>query len=140
MANIETSITINKPPDKVYAYLIDVQNQKSLNPSITEVTMDGKMAVGVHYHVKMNVMGRPFESEHEIVALEPNKKFGVKTLAKPPASPVTNMYTLEPEGAGTKVSLSMDAVVMPGTEGMVVPQLRAALDTALAGIKKGLGG
>jgi hypothetical protein len=33
----------------------------------------------------------------------------------------------------------MDAVVMPGTEGMVVPQLRAALDTTLAGIKKALG-
>lgn len=139
MANIETSISINKSPEKVYAYLTDIQNQKALNSGITEITMDGKMAVGMHYKVKMTVMGRPFESEHEIVALEPNKKFGVKTLAKPPASPVTNMYTLEPDGKGTKLSLSMDAVVMPGTEGMVVPQLRAGLDTALAGIKKGLG-
>jgi carbon monoxide dehydrogenase subunit G len=140
MANIETSISIAKPPEKVYAYLVDIQNQKALNSGITEITMDGKMAVGMHYKVKMTVMGRPFESEHEIVDLEPNKKFGVKTLAKPPASPVTNVYTLEPDGTGTKLHLSMDAVVMPGTEGMVVPQLRAGLDTALAGIKKGLGG
>jgi hypothetical protein len=28
---------------------------------------------------------------------------------------------------------------MPGTEGMVMPQLKAGLDTALAGIKKALG-
>ena len=140
MATIQTSISINKSPDQVFVYLADVQNQKSLNPSITEVVTDGDMGVGCHYKIKMTIMGRPFESENEIVAYEPSKTFGVKTLAKPPAAPVTNTYTLEPEGSGTKLSLSMDAAVMPGTEGMVVPQLRAGLDTALAGIKKGLGG
>ena len=140
MAMIETSISINKPVEAVYEYLTNVQNQKALNTSITEVTTSGPMAVGMHYTIKMNVMGRAFESENEIVALVPNKTFGVKTLAKPPAAPVTNTYTLEPDGAGTKVHLAMDAAVMPGTEGMVVPQLRAGLDTALAGIKKGLGG
>jgi hypothetical protein len=70
------------------------------------------------------------------VAIEPNKKFSVKTLAAPPASDVTNVYTLEKEGGGTKLSLSMDAVVFPGTENLVIPQLRAGLDTALASIKK----
>ena len=140
MATVETSISINKPVEQVYAYLTDVQNQKALNSSITEVVTDGPVAVGSHYKIKMSVMGRPFESENEIVTMDPNKVFAVKTLAKPPASPVTNTYTLEPDGAGTKLHLSMDAVVMPGTEGMVVPQLRAGLDTALAGIKKAMGG
>ncbi len=140
MATIETSISIARPVEQVFAYLTDVQNQKALNPMITEVVTDGKMGVGSRYKIKMNVMGRPFESENEIVALEPNKTYAVKTLAAPPASPVTNTYTLEPDGTGTKLQLAMDAVVMPGTEGMVVPQLRAGLDTALAGIKKGLGG
>lgn len=140
MATIETSISINQPVEKVYEHLTNVQNQKLLNSSITDVVMDGNMAVGMRYKIKMNIMGRPFESENEVVALEPNKKFGIKTLAAPPASPVTNTYTLEPEGSGTKLHLAMDAVVMPGTEGMVVPQLRAGLDTALASMKKQLDG
>jgi carbon monoxide dehydrogenase subunit G len=140
MANIETSISINQPVEKVFEYLTNVQNQKAGSPNINEINVNGKIAVGTHYTVKMTVGGRAFESEHEIVALEPNKKFGIKTLAKPPAAPVTNMYTLEKDGSGTKLQLSMDAAVMPGTEGMVVPQLRASLDTALAGIKKQLGG
>jgi carbon monoxide dehydrogenase subunit G len=140
MATVETSISIGKPVEQVFAYLTDVQNQRVGNPNINEIKTSGKMAVGMHYTVKMTVAGRAFESEHEIVALEPNKKFGIKTLAKAPASPVTNVYTLEKDGSGTKLHLSMDAVVMPGTEGMVVPQLRAGLDTALAGIKKALGG
>jgi carbon monoxide dehydrogenase subunit G len=140
MATVETSMSINKPVEQVYAYLTDVQNQKALNPSIIEVITDGPLAVGLHYKIKMSVMGRPFESENEIVALEPNKTFAVKTLAKPPASPVTNTYTLEPEGSGTRLHLAMDAVVMPGTEGMVMPQLRTSLETALEAVKKALEG
>ena len=140
MPAIETSININQPVEKVFAFLADIQNQKSLNPSITDVVMDGPLAVGSRYKIKMSVMGRHFESENEIVAIEPNKKFGIKTLAAPPASPVTNTYTLESDGSGTKLHLSMDAVVMPGTEGVVVPQLRAGLDTALAAMKKQMDG
>jgi uncharacterized protein YndB with AHSA1/START domain len=140
MAVIETSISIKQPVERVFEYITDVQQQKSLNPSITAVEMDGPMAVGSHYTIKMTVAGRPFESVNEIVALESNKTFGIKTLAKPPASPVTNTYTLESEGGGTKLHLTMDAVVMPGTEGMVLPQLRAGLDTTLASMKKAMGG
>ena len=138
MSTIETSIAINQPVQKVFAFLTDLQNQKALNPAITDVVMDGALAVGSRYKIKMSVMGRPFESENEIVAIEPDKKFAIKTLAAPPASPVTSTYTLEPEGSGTRLHLAMDAVVMPGTEGMVVPQLRAGLDTALAALKKQL--
>lgn len=140
MAVVETSISINQPIEKVFEYLTDVKRQKDLNPSINDVVMDGKMAVGTHYTIKMTVAGRAFESENEVVALEPNKTFGIKTLAKAPASPVTNTYTLEKEGSGTKLHLAMDAVVMPGTEGMVIPQLRAGLDTTLASMKKAMGG
>jgi uncharacterized protein YndB with AHSA1/START domain len=140
MAVVATSISINQPVEKVFQYITDVQNQKAMNPNINEVAMEGKLAVGTHYTVKMTVAGRAFQSEHEIAALEPNKLLAVKTLAKPPASPVTNTYRLEQEGTGTKLSLDMDTVVMPGTEGMVVPQLKAALDTSLASIKKALGG
>ena len=83
MATVETSISINNPPDQVFAYLTDVQNQRALNSSIIEILTDGPVAVGSHYKVKMSVMGRPFESENEIVALEPNKKLGIKTKAAP---------------------------------------------------------
>ncbi len=136
MANIETSISINKPVEKVFDFLTNLQNQKALNSSITDVVYSGKVGVGTRYKIKGTVMGRTFESENEIVAIEPNKKFSVKTLAAPPASDVTNVYSLDQEGSGTKLHLSMDAVVFPGTENMVIPQLRASLDTALAGMKK----
>jgi len=140
MANVETSIGINKPVEKVFDFLTNLQNQKTMNSSITDVVISGKVAVGTRYKIKGTVMGRTFESENEIVAIEPNSKFSVKTLAAPPASDVTNVYTLEKEGSGTKLHLSMDAVVFPGTENLVIPQLRAGLDTALGLIKKAVEG
>jgi len=139
MSVVETSISIPQPPAKVFAYITDLQKQKDLNPAITTVEMGGALAVGTRYKIKMNIGGREFVTENEIVSLEKDKLFGVKTLAAPPAAPVTNTYTLEADGSGTKLHLAMDAAVTPGTEGMVVPQLRAGLDTALAGIKKALG-
>jgi len=139
MAKIETSISISKPVEKVFAFLTDLGNQKAFSSTITDVVFSGKVGVGTKFTIKSKYGNREFSTDNEIVALEPNKTFGVKTLAAPPASPVTNTYTLEKDGTGTKLHLSMDAVVMPGTEGMVVPQLKAGLDTALAAIKKAIG-
>jgi uncharacterized protein YndB with AHSA1/START domain len=140
MAKIETSISISQPVEKVFAFLTDLGNQKSLNASITDVVFSGKIGVGTKFTIKSKYGNREFSSDNEVVALEPNKTFAIKTFAPAPASPVTNTYTLEKDGSGTKLHLSMDAVVMPGTEGMVVPQLKAGLDTALAAIKKAIGG
>jgi uncharacterized membrane protein len=140
MAKIETSISISQPVEKVFAYLTDFENQKSMSPNILSVTVTGKPGVGARYSVKSKYGAREFTSENEVVTFEPNKTLGIKTIAAPPASDVVNTYALEKDGSGTKLHLSMDAVVMPGTENMVVPQLKAGLDTALAAIKKGLGG
>ena len=140
MAKIETSISINKPVEQVFEFLTNLGNQKALSPAITDVVVNGKVAVGTRYTIKSKYGNREFNTENEIVVLEPNKTFAIKTIAAPPASDVTNAYTLEKDGAGTKLTISMDAVVMPGTEGMVVPQLKAGMDTGLAAVKKALGG
>jgi carbon monoxide dehydrogenase subunit G len=140
MTIIEASIEINHPVEAVYAFLTNLENLKAQNPGITSVTLNGPFAVGTHYTIKGQVMGRDFSTENEIVALEPNKKFGTKTLAAPPASPVTNTYTLEASGSGTKLTTSMDAVVMggpmPGMEDMIKGQLKSAIDAGNAALKK----
>jgi carbon monoxide dehydrogenase subunit G len=140
MEKVETSISIGRPIEEVFAFLTDLENQKSMSPAITEVAFSGKVAVGTKFIIKSKYGNREFSTENEIVALELNKTFAMKTFAPPPASPVTSTYTLEKDGSGTKLHLSMDAPVMPGTEGLVVPQLRAGLDMALAAIKKAIGG
>jgi carbon monoxide dehydrogenase subunit G len=141
MTIIESSIEINRPVETVYAFLTNLDNQKAQNPGITSITLNGPFAVGTHYITKGQVMGREYSTETEIVAIEPNKKLGLKTLAAPPASPVTNTYILEPSGSGTKLTCSMDAVVMGfGMEEMIKGQLKGAIDTGNAALKKSIEG
>ena len=141
MAIIESSVSINKPVEKVFAFLSDLNQQKAMNSTITDVVFSGKVGVGTKFQVKGTVMGRNFESNNEIVAFEANKKLGIKTFAPPPASDVTNTYTLEKDGSGTKLLLAMDTVIMaPGMEEMVKTQVKNGLDTSLAAIKKALEG
>ena len=140
MTIIDASIEINRPVETVFGFLTNLENLRAQNPSITSVTLNGPFAVGTHYVTKVNVSGREFVGETEIVAIEPNKKFAIKTLAAPPASPVTNVYLLEASGSGTKLTTSMDPVVMagpmPGMEEMIKGQLKSALDTGNATLKK----
>lgn len=140
MAKVETSISINKPVEQVFAFVSNPMNMKSLSPATTGILFDGKIAVGSRFTIQSKYGVREFNSVNEIVALDPNKTLAVKAIAAPPASDVVSTYTFEKEGGGTKLHIAMDAVVMPGTEGMVIPQLKAGLDTSLAAFKKAIEG
>ncbi|HVN16946.1 MAG TPA: SRPBCC family protein [Anaerolineales bacterium] len=141
MTIIESSISLNKPVAQVFEFITNLENQKKLSEYVTGVEVPGPVQVGLRYIIKTAVAGRTFDSENEVVALEPNKKFAVKTIAKPPASDVTNTYLLEPEGNGTKLTIQMDTVVMAmGMEEMVKNQLKTGLNTSLAAFKKAMGG
>ena len=143
MALIETSVEISRSVEAVFAFLTNLENQKVLQSGISSVTLNGPVAVGTHYIIQGQVMGRNFSSESEIVALEPNKKFAVKALAAPPASPVTTTYLLEPAGGGTKLTTQMDTVIMggfPGVEDMVKGQLKSTLNNVNDALKKAIEG
>jgi uncharacterized protein YndB with AHSA1/START domain len=146
MALIDTSITINQPVEKVFGFLSNPENLKSIQQGVTGITLttSGPIGVGTKYKISGEVMGRKFDIENEIVAYEVNKKISIKTPAPPPASPVTNTYTFEPAGGGTKVTAIMDTVIMtggmPGMEDMIKGQLKGPLDATLATVKKLLGG
>jgi uncharacterized membrane protein len=141
MTIVETSVSIGKPVEKVFDFLTNLENQKKLSEYITGVEVPGPLKVGTRYKIQTTSFGRTIETTNEVIALEPNKKFGVKTLAAPPASDVTNVYVLEKEGSGTKLTLQMDAVIMaPGMEQMVIGQLKTGLDASLAAVKKAIEG
>lgn len=141
MALIDTSITINKPVETVYGFIASLDSYKTQAGIIgVTVTTPGPVGVGTKFRLSGETMGYKYNIDNEIVAMESNKKFGVRTLAALPASPVTNTYTFEAAGPATKVSMVMDTVIiasgMPGMEGMITGQLKTGLDTALAGFKK----
>jgi len=147
MATIETSVSISKSAEEVFAFITNLDNQKKLSSYITGVQVNGPVQLGTKYVIETTSMGNVIKTNNEVVAFEPNKKFGVKTLAAPPASDVTNTYVLDSEGSGTKLTLQMDAVLvppgmpnMPGMEDMMKKQMLTGLETSMQAMKKAIEG
>jgi uncharacterized membrane protein len=143
MTILETSVKISKPVEKVFEFITNLDNQKKLSSYITGVQISEPLQVGTKYKIQTTSMGYVNETLNEVVSFEPNKKFGVKTFAPPPASDVTNTYILEKDGDGTKLIMQMDAVLvppgmpnMPGMEDMMKKQMMAGFEATLATLKK----
>ena len=147
MAVLETSVKIDKSVEQVWAFITNLENQKKLSTFITGIEVSGPLQLGTKYKIETTSMGMKNVTANEVVAFEPNRKFGVKTLAAPPASDVTNTYILEPDGGGTKLTLQMDATLvpagmpsMPGMEDMMKNQMKSGMDTMLTTTKKAIEG
>lgn len=147
MSTIETSVTISKPVEKVFEYITNLDNQKKLSAYITGVEVDGPVKLGTKYKIETTSMGYKNTTTNEVVAFEPNKKFGVKTFAAPPASDVTNTYLFEADGNNTRLTLQMDATLVPagmpnvpGMEDMMKKQMMSGLETTMQNMKKQIEG
>jgi uncharacterized membrane protein len=147
MTILETSVKISKPVEKVFEFITNLDNQKKLSSYITGIQVSEPLKVGTKYKIQTTSMGHVNETLNEVVSFEPNKKFGVKTFAPPPASDVTNTYILEKDGDGTKLIMQMDAVLvppgmpsMPGMEDMMKKQMMTGFEATLATMKKAIEG
>lgn len=147
MTILEFSTQVSKPVEAVFEFITNLENQKKLSQYITAIEVNEPLKVGTRYKIQTTTMGRTIDTMNEVVAFEPNKKFGVKTFAPPPASDVTNTYVLEPNGDGTKLTMQVDAVLtppgmpkMPGIEDMMKKQMSTAFEATLVTMKKAIEG
>ncbi len=131
MANLSSTVVINKPVDKVFAYVIAVENHTAWQAGIkaAKVTPAGPIAAGSIYSYTTEVMGRKYESQMQVSAFELNKKWAVKTIGVPRS--VETVYLFEAVGNGTKLTLSMDvpAGAYPAAaEGAIKQQMQKTLE------------
>ena len=146
MALIEVSTTINKPADVIFAHITNPENQK--NQYVVSIIADGLLKVGTKIKTTIkSTQGVVNEIVSEVIAFEQNRIYGTKTFASPPASDVVSTYILEKDGAGTRVTMQTEAVLMPagmpsmpGMEDMIKNQMIASYNTTLAALKKAIEG
>ena len=130
MASVSSSTTINQPVDNVFASVVSADNQRSWQSGILEakITPEGPVALGSIYHYTTEVMGRRMETQLQVSAFEPNKKWGVKTTGVP--RPVETIYSFESVGDATKLTIAMDLTggYPAAAEAMVKQQMQKSLD------------
>ena len=80
MGTIEHSVEIDARPDEVWALLEDVRRLPELSPS-TERVLDAPprlTRVGQRFRQVVRLLGRSYESDWEVVALEPGRTLGIQ--------------------------------------------------------------
>lgn len=143
MAVISSSTMINQPVDKVFNYVVAVENHKAWQAGIQDARLNppGLVQVGSVYIYTSQVMGRKMETQLQVTALVPNQKWAVKTVGIP--NSVETVYQFVSAGGGTQLTISMD--VPPGAypaaaEGMIKQQMQKSLVEQGTMVKQMVGG
>ncbi|MCB9134447.1 MAG: SRPBCC family protein [Anaerolineales bacterium] len=143
MAAISSNTMINQPIDKVFNYVVAVENHKAWQAGIQDARLNppGPVQVGSVYVYTSQVMGRKMETQMQVTALIPNQKWAIKTVGIP--NSVETVYQFVSTGSGTQLTISMD--VPPGAypaaaEGMIKQQMQKSLVEQGAKVKQMVGG
>ena len=142
MANVEKSITINAPAEKVFDYLNDPRAQLEWVPSIMEVKDVSGSGVGQHFRWKYKMAGILLEGESTVTEYIPNKR--IVTQSKGGATS-TWTFNLEPHNGETRVKLTIDYTIPVPVLGrlaekIVLKRNEREADLAMTNIKEKMEG
>ncbi len=100
MLEFENTITINRPIDEVFAFLLDFENIPKWNYYVLEVRQlsESPIGVGTTYHQ----VRKTDQQDFQIIEFEPNHTVAAKTLTHSSPS-FERKFTLYEEGDTTRI-------------------------------------
>jgi carbon monoxide dehydrogenase subunit G len=106
MINLDLGTLIDKPVKDVFAFITNPNNMSKWNTAVVslEQITPGAVGVGTKFKSVGEMMGRRIEGEMQVVAFEPDSKYGFQMHAGPVQVNVT--LTFKTVGTGTKLSLN----------------------------------
>ena len=108
MPSASRTVTIDRPPDQVFAFFTDPANDPKWRPGVKEISASEAPRVGARIHqVVAGPGGRSIPADIEITGYEPPTRYAFKAIAGP-ARPVGE-YRFAPSGTGTAVTFSLSA-------------------------------
>ena len=142
MIKVEKSVTINKPVEEVFAFVVNHENTTKWQGGVEAIIPEGPAnVVGSKYTEVRKFMGQEMKSNLEITAFVANAKWAAKVLKGPVPYEVT--ATFEPSGGGTKMTTHVEGEpkgFFKVAEGMLTGQLGKSLEEDGDRLKKILEG
>lgn len=139
MAKFEINLVINRPIQEVFAFISNAENLPRWRAATLEVTKvsPGDPAVGSVFKGRFTFLGRPFEGNLEVTALEPQSQYGTRLTSGP--FPLEARYTLESVEGGTRLTLVIEG--KPGgffklAEPLVVSMAKRSYESDLHNLKE----
>ncbi len=108
MARVENKVTINKPVEKVFAFIADGMNNRKWRPGVLNIKLaEGKPGeTGAIYHQELRGPGgRRIKGDYKLTEVKPNERLSFAVVAGP-ARPEGH-YILVPSSKGTQVTFRL---------------------------------
>ena len=101
-------MTINRPPEEVFAYLTDVRNLPEWQSSVSEARLvsEGPVGVGSAFVEKRSFLGRTLENRLEVTEYAPGAHFDLQVVSGPVQYRVT--HRLQPSHGGTRIDVAVE--------------------------------
>lgn len=109
MPNVQTVRSISAPPEKVFASIAHIEEFKEINPDIVKVEFltDSHVGVGTRFTETRRMKGREATSTLEVT--EYNAPHSTRIVSDEGGTVWDTLFTVEPEGSGSKLTMQMDA-------------------------------
>ena len=140
MSELQHTITINAPPDKVWSALADLEAVQHYNPTVSRARYisSNKAGVGASRQCELKPKGVVKE---RVIAWEPNQAITLELYESPwPVAFMQWRTEVKPHSSGTVVTQRMEYRVKFGMLGAVMDRLvmRRTLDRTIADVLVGL--
>ena len=130
MARFSHTVEISRPPEDVFPWLLEEDKVPRWTSHLdTYQALDGSLGPGSRVRQVLEVSGRRIDVELEITRYDPPR--GAATRFATNGIEVVNAYSLEPSGAGTRLTQSLDAKPSGLTARMLVPVVQPRLEEKL---------
>ena len=143
MINLDLGTLIDKPVKEVFAFVTNPANMSKWNSAVIsmEQITPGAVGLGTKFKSVGEMLGRRIEGEMEVIAFEPDSKYGFQMNA----GPIQVNVTLAFKTVGTGTKLSLNAQGNPGgvfklAEGVLQGRVKSMMEENLARLKKQLEG
>jgi len=111
MPTITQSVTVNRPVEEVWDFIGSFENTTRWSRGVLEArqTSDGPLGVGSRLQTVVKAFGRRRTADYLVTEYEPNHAFAFEVSSGPMTSRAR--YSVEPAGAGTRLTASGEAEV-----------------------------
>ena len=137
MIRIQASVTMNRPLEEVFRFMTNHQNALQWQSGLLEARVTNDVVgVGKTWVDVVQFLGRRLEIASELTEFEPLRTVGFKSTSGP--IPLEGRYAFEPDGAGTKVTFTMQGEVggfFKLAEPIVTRSTQRQWETNLANLK-----
>jgi carbon monoxide dehydrogenase subunit G len=138
MINLDLGTLIDKPVKDVFAFVTNPANMSKWNSAVVsmEQITPGAVGMGTKFKTVGEMLGRRIEGEMQVIAFEPDSKYGFQMNA----GPVQVNVTLGFKTVGTGTKLSLNAQGNPGglfklAEGVMQGRVKSMMEENLARLK-----